>query len=87
MAEIKNYTVYKSKPIVMFSQNNTIIYGNMNERAYAEIVVLGADVSGMLMVTVKSTEDKSVLRPNEFKNGLSEALDYSCEQIERYNKK
>lgn len=87
MAEIKNYTVYKSKPIVMFSQNNTIIYGDMNEKAFAEIVVLGEDVTGMLMVTIKSTENKSVLRANEFKNGLQEALDYSCEQIERYNKK
>ena len=87
MAEIKNYTVYKSKPVVMFSQNNTIIYGDMNEKAFAEIVVLGKDVTGMLMVTIKSTENKSVLRANEFKNGLQEALDYSCEQIERYNKK
>ena len=87
MAEIKNYTVYKSKPVVMFSQNNTIIYGDMNEKAFSEIVVLGEDVTGMLMVTIKSTENKSVLRANEFKNGLQEALDYSCEQIERYNKK
>lgn len=88
MAEIKidKYKVFNGRPLVM-CKNNTMIYGDLNEKAYAEIIMLGPDVEGMLMVTVKDSKTNEVLRPNEFKNGMFEALEYSCEQIERFNKK
>ena len=86
MADIKNYAVFKDRPLVM-CKNNTMIYGNMNEKAYSEIIMLGPDVEGMLMVTIKACGSNEVFRPNDFKNGIYEALEYSCEQIDRYNKK
>ena len=86
MADIKNYTVFKERPLVM-CKNNTMIYGDLNEKAYAEIVMLMDNVEGMLMVTIKASGSNDVLRPNEFKQGIHEALEYACEQIERYNKK
>ncbi len=88
MADMKidNYAVFKGRPLVM-CKNNTMIYGDLEEKAYAEIVMLGDNVEGMLMVTILDAQSKEVLRPNEFKNGIYEALEYSCEQIDRYNKK
>lgn len=83
---IDNYAVFKGRPLVM-CKNNTMIYGDLKEKAYAEIIMLGEDVEGMLMVTILATETKEVLRPNDFKSGLYDALEYACEQIERYNKK
>ncbi len=88
MADIKleKYKVFNGKPLVM-CKNNTMIYGNLNEKAYSEIIMLGENVEGMLMVTIKECKTDVILRPNEFKNGLYEALIYSCEQIERFNQK
>ena len=86
MADIKNYAVFRERPLVMCA-NNTMVYGNMNEQAYAEIIMLMDSVEGMLMVTIKTCGTDEILRPNEFKQGLYEALEYSCEQIDRYNKK
>ena len=88
MADIKieKYKVFNGRPLVM-CKNNTMIYGNLNEKAYSEIIMLGPDVEGMLMVTIKDSKSNEVLRPTEFKTGMFEALDYSCEQIERFNKK
>ncbi len=88
MADIKieKYKVFNGRPLVM-CKNNTMIYGNLNEKAYSEIIMLGSDVEGMLMVTIKDSKSNEVLRPNEFKTGMFEALEYSCEQIERFNKK
>lgn len=88
MADVKleKYKVFNGRPLVM-CKNNTMIYGNLNEKAYSEIIMLGENVEGMLMVTVKECKTNEVLRPNEFKNGLYEALVYSCEQIERFNQK
>ena len=86
MVDIKNYAVFKERPLVM-CKNNTMIYGNLNEKAYAEIIMLMDNVEGMLMVTIKASGSNEVLRPNEFKNGIHEALEYSCLQIDRYNKK
>ena len=85
--EIKNYAVFKGHPLVLCN-NNAMVYGNLNGKAFAEIIVLTGNVSETMMVTIKSTaEGNEVLRPNEFKNGIAEALEYSYEQIERYNKK
>lgn len=86
MADIKNYTVFGGRPLVM-CKNNTMIYGNLSEKAYAEIIMLMDNVEGMLMVTIKASGSNEILRPNEFKQGIHEALEYACEQIERYNKK
>ena len=88
MAEIKidKYKVFNGRPLVM-CKNNTMIYGDLNEKAYAEIIMLGADVEGMLMVTIIDSKTKEVLLPNTFKNGMYEALEHACEQIDRFNKK
>ena len=86
MADIKNYAVFNGRPLVMCA-NNTMIYGNLTEKAYAEIIMLGPDVEGMLMVTIKECGTDNVLVPNDFKNGLYDALQHACEQIDRFNKK
>jgi hypothetical protein len=39
------------------------------------------------MVTIIDSKTKEVLLPNTFKNGMYEALEHACEQIERFNKK
>lgn len=88
---IDKYVVFKGYPLVQCS-NNFMVYGSLSEQAFAEIVILGeqngANYPGMTMVTIKTTAPgNEVLRPNEFKNGLWEALEYSYEQIERFNKK
>ncbi len=91
ITNIDNYVVFKGHPLVM-CQNNVMAYGDLNGSAFAEMVVLGggegAAYPGMMMVTIKSTSaGNEVLRQNEFKNGLWEALDYAYEQVERFNKK
>ena len=86
MADIKNYAVFNGRPLVM-CKNNTMIYGNLTEKAYAEIIMLGDNVEGMLMVSIKASSSNEILRTNEFKTGIHEALEYSCLQIDRYNKK
>ncbi len=88
---IDKYIVFRGYPLLRCS-NNFMAYGDLNGHAFAEIVILGeqggAEYPGMTMVTIKSTaQGNEVLRPNEFKNGLWEALEYSYEQIERFNKK
>ncbi len=88
---IDNYVVFKGIPLVM-CQNNVMAYGDLSGTAFAEMVVLGGGEGtaypGMMMVTIKSTSaGNEVLRQNEFKNGLWEALDYAYAQIERFNKK
>ncbi len=88
---IDNYVVFKGHPLVQ-CKNNVMAYGDLSGAAYAEIIILGggegAAYPGMVMVTIKSTAaGNDILRQNEFKNGLWEALDYSYEQIERFNKK
>jgi hypothetical protein len=84
---IDKYAVFAGRPLVM-CKNNTMIYGDLNEKAIAEIIMLGPDVEGMLMVTIKDSKNpENVLRANEFKTGIHAALEYACEQIDRYNKK
>lgn len=86
-SNIKNYTVFKERPLVLCN-NNFMVYGNLCEKAFAEICLLTGDVKGMMMVTIKSTEPgNAVLRENEFMTGLYQALEYACEQIARYNLK
>ncbi len=90
-ATVNNYVLFKGHPLVM-CQNNFMAYGNLDGAAFAEMIVLGGGEGsaypGMVMVTIKSTEKgNEVLRQNEFKNGLWEALEYAYEQIERFNKK
>lgn len=94
---VDKYVTFRGHPLVL-CDNNFIVYGNLSEQAFAEIIIMGEQeikngetsvtVPGMMMVTIKSTKDgNEVLRANEFKNGLWEALDYSYEQIERFNRK
>ncbi len=85
--KITNYVVYKGHPVVL-CENNALAYGDLNKKAFAEMIMLAGDAAGPIMVTIKSTAaGNEVLRANEFKNGMFEALEYSFEQIERYNKK
>ena len=95
---IENYLLYKGRPLVRKDQ--TLIYGSFKEKAYADMVILSEKeelaedgskhtVPDMIMVTILST-DKNVtapLRTQEFKTGLYSALEYSSEQIDRFNKK
>lgn len=94
---VDNYVTFRGHPLVLFD-NNFIAYGNLSEQAFAEIIIMGnreikngdaaVTVPGMMMVTIKSTKNgNEVLRANEFKTGLWEALDYAYEQIERFNRK
>ena len=86
-SNIQSYAVFKERPLVLCN-NNFMVYGNLSEKAFAEICLLTGDVKGMMMVTIKSTDEgNAVLRENEFKTGLYQALEYACEQIERYNRK
>ncbi len=85
--KITNYVVYKGHPVVL-CENNALAYGDLNKKAFAEMILIAGDAAGPIMVTVKSTsEGNAVLRANEFKNGMFEALEYAYEQIERYIKK
>ena len=85
--KITNYVVYKGHPIVL-CENNALAYGDLSKKAFADMILIAGDASGPIMVTIKSTaEGNTVLRANEFKNGMFEALEYAYEQIERYNKK
>ena len=87
MANITNYVVYKGHPVVL-CENNALAYGDLSKKAFAEMIMLAGDAAGPIMVTIKSTASgNDVLRANEFKNGMFEALEYASEQIERYNKK
>ncbi len=85
--KITNYVVYKGHPVVLF-EGNAMAYGDLSKKAFADIVLLAGDAAGPIMVTIKSTAGgNAILRANEFKNGIFEALEYAYEQIERYNKK
>ena len=95
--KIENYVLYQGRPLIKNGQS--MVYGSFKEAAYADMIVMSeteekaADgstvmVPGMIMVTIKSTgADQKILRPQDFKNGLYETLDYSITQIEFFNKK
>lgn len=96
--DINNYLVYQGKPLVR--NGPTMVYGSFNEAAYADMIILSETdetatdgtkhkVPDNIMVTIKSTDNAkdNVLRPQEFRKGLYDALDYSYTQIERFNKK
>lgn len=85
--KITNYVIYKGHPVVL-CENNAMAYGDLSKKAFAELILLAGDASGPIMVTVKSTAaGNETLRPNEFKNGMFEALEYAYEFIEFFNKK
>lgn len=85
--KITNYVVYKGHPIVL-CENNAMAYGDISKKSFAELILLAGDASGPIMVTIKSTaEGNAILRQNEFKNGIYEALEYAYEFIEFFNKK
>ena len=81
------------------SLNSTELILRRAKAAYADMIVMNeveekaADgsvvmVPDMIMVTIKSTDGKqTTLRPQEFKKGLYEALEYSMLQISFFNKK
>lgn len=96
--KIDNYVLYNGRPLIRNGQ--TIVYGSFKEAAYADMIILSdkeekaADgtvvyVPDMIMVTIMSTDKTQTipLRPQEFHQGLADALDYSITQIERFNKK
>ena len=89
---IENYVTFKGLPLVKFGEN-FMIYGDMEQKAYADIIIVGPsenkeEYPGATMVTIKSTTEKDkVLRDNEFKNGMWETLNYAYEQIMRFNNK
>ncbi len=96
--KIDNYVVYQDKPLVRNGQ--TMVYGSFKEAAYADMIVLNEKeevatdgkkymVPDNIMVTIMSTDRSQTapLRPQEFRHGLYDALDYSYTQIERFNKK
>ena len=74
MAEIKieNFKVFNGRPLVM-CKSNTMIYGDLNEKAYAEIIML-ANAEGPMIVTIKDSKTNDILLPNVFKTGMYEAL-------------
>ena len=95
---IDNYVLYQGRPLV--KNGPTMVYGSFTEAAYADMIILNeteektADgavvaVPDMIMVTIMSTDKTQLapLRPQEFHKGLSDALEYSITQIERFNKK
>jgi len=98
MEKIENYVLYQGRPLV--KNGPTMVYGSFKEAAYADMIVLNeteektADgatvmVPNMIMVTIMSTDKTQLapLRPQEFHQGLYDALEYSITQIERFNKK
>ena len=85
--KITNYVVYKGHPIVL-CENNTMAYGDVSKKAFAEMLLFTGDASGPIMVTIKATSaGNAALRNGELKNGLYEALEYAYEFIEFFNKK
>ena len=95
---IENYVLYQGRPLI--KNKSSMIYGSFNEAAYADMIILNETeektpdgntvmVPSMIMVTIMSTDKTQLqpLRPQEFCNGLAEALEYSIAQIERFNKK
>ena len=95
---IENYVLYQGRPLIRNGQ--TMVYGSFKEAAYADMIILtdkeekAADgtvlaVPDMIMVTIMSTDKTQItpLRPQEFQQGLANALEYSITQIERFNKK
>ena len=87
MAEIKidNFKVFNGRPLVM-CKSNTMIYGDLNEKAYAEIIMM-VNAEGPMIVNIKDSKTNEMLIPTAFKNGMYEALEHACEQIDRFNKK
>ena len=95
--KIENYITYQGKPLVR--NGNSMIYGSFKEAAYADMIIFNEidgkasdgtvhKVPNTIMVTIKSTDASgATLRPQEFRTGLADALDYSYTQIERFNKK
>ena len=96
--KIENYVLYQGRPLIRNGQ--TMVYGSFKEAAYADMIILNdkeekaADgtvlmVPDMIMVTIMSTDKTQLapLRPQEFHQGLADALEYSITQIERFNKK
>ncbi|MBQ9117310.1 MAG: hypothetical protein IJY04_09825 [Clostridia bacterium] len=96
--KITNYILYQDRPLIRNGQ--TLVYGSFSESAYADMIILSEkeektpsgeviEVPDMIMVTIMSTDKTQLapLRPQEFHQGLSDALEYSITQIERFNKK
>ncbi|MBR2459857.1 MAG: hypothetical protein IKB34_01315 [Clostridia bacterium] len=98
VTKIKNYILYEGRPLIRNGQ--TLVYGSFSEAAYADMIILNEkqektpegeviEVPDMIMVTIMSTDKSQLapLRPQEFHQGLADALEYSITQIERFNKK